>query len=64
MGTHVSHVIVPTMSYLDLLPNLACQILCLNPIKFRLVKGMKEIIDCLVVGVCISREPGVRLLMG
>jgi hypothetical protein len=39
------------MSYLELLPNLASQILCLNPIEFRFAKRMKKIVDCLVVGV-------------
>jgi hypothetical protein len=45
------HLIVPIMSYLELLPNLASQILCLNPIEFRFAKGTKQVIDRLVVGV-------------
>jgi hypothetical protein len=50
------HLIVPTMSYLDLLQNLSSQILYLNPIKFRLAKDKKEIKGHLVVSVmCISR---------
>jgi hypothetical protein len=50
------------MSYLELLPNLAIQILYLNLIKFRFAKGMKEIVDRLVVGVMhISRAWGKEL---
>jgi hypothetical protein len=53
------HLIVPTMSYLELLPNLARQVLCLNPIKFRFAKGTEEIISGLVVGLMhISRAWG------
>jgi hypothetical protein len=47
------------MRYLELLPNLASQILYLNPIEFRFANGVKEIINFLVVGVMhISRAWG------
>jgi hypothetical protein len=53
------HLIVPTMRYIELLPNLASQILCLNLIEFRFAKGTKEITDHLVVCVMhISRAWG------
>jgi hypothetical protein len=53
------HLIVPSMSVLQLLPNLARQVLCSNPIEFRLAKGTKKIIDRLVVGLMhISRTWG------
>jgi hypothetical protein len=45
------HLIVPTISYLELLPNLTSQILCTHSIKFRLAKRAKKIIDRLVVRV-------------
>jgi hypothetical protein len=35
------HLIVPTMSYLELLQNLTSQILCTHPIEFRLAKSVK-----------------------
>jgi hypothetical protein len=53
------HLIVATMSYLELLPNLARQVLYLNPTEFRFARGTKEIVDCLVVGIMhISRTWG------
>jgi hypothetical protein len=53
------HLIVPTMSYLDLLPNLTRPILFTYPIKFRLAKSEKQTIDLLVVGIVhISRIRG------
>jgi hypothetical protein len=38
------------MSYLELLPNLASQILCTHPIEFGFAKSAKKVIDRLVVG--------------
>jgi hypothetical protein len=47
------------MSILQLLPNIARQVLSLNLIKFGLVKGTKKVVDHLVVGVMhISRTWG------
>jgi hypothetical protein len=42
---------VPSMSILQLLPNPACQILCLNPIEFGLTQSTVQVVDRLVVGV-------------
>jgi hypothetical protein len=43
--------IVLGMSILQLLLNPAHQVLCLNPIKFRLTQGTVQAVDHLVVGV-------------
>jgi hypothetical protein len=42
---------VPSMSILQLLRNLACQVLCLNPIEFGLTQSTVQVVDRLVVGV-------------
>jgi hypothetical protein len=42
---------IPGMSILQLLPNLARQILCLNPFEFGLTQRMVQVVDRLVVGV-------------
>jgi hypothetical protein len=42
---------VPVMSILQLLPNLARQILCPNPFEFGFTQRTVQVIDRLVVGV-------------
>jgi hypothetical protein len=42
---------VPDMSILQLLPNPACQVLCSNPIQFRLTQSTVQVVDHIVVGV-------------
>jgi hypothetical protein len=42
---------VPDMSILQLLPNPACQVLCLDPFKFGSTKSTVQVVDCLIVGV-------------
>jgi hypothetical protein len=42
---------IPGMSILQLLPNPARQVLCLNPIKFGLTQSTVQVVDCPVVGV-------------
>jgi hypothetical protein len=42
---------VPGMSILQLLPNPARQVLCLNPIEFGLTQSTVQVVDGLVVGV-------------
>jgi hypothetical protein len=42
---------VPGMSILQLLPNLACQILCPNPFKFGFTQRTVQVVDRLVVGI-------------
>jgi hypothetical protein len=39
------------MSILQLLPNLACQVLCPNPFEFRFTQRTVQVVDRLVVGV-------------
>jgi hypothetical protein len=39
------------MSILQLLPNPACQICCLNPFEFRLTQRTVQVVDHLIVGV-------------
>jgi hypothetical protein len=49
---HPSHNLsIPSMSILQLLPNPTSQVLCVNPIKFRLTHSTKQVFDRLVVGV-------------
>jgi hypothetical protein len=42
---------IPGMSILQLLPNPARQVLCLNPFEFGLTQRMVQVVDCHVVGV-------------
>jgi hypothetical protein len=42
---------IPSMSILQLLPNPTSQVLCVNPIEFRLTRSTKQVVECLVVGV-------------
>jgi hypothetical protein len=42
---------VPGMSILQLLPNLARQVLCLNPFEFGSTQSTVQVVDRLVVGV-------------
>jgi hypothetical protein len=42
---------IPSMSILQLLPNPTSQVLCVNPIEFRLTQSTKQLVDRLVVGV-------------
>jgi hypothetical protein len=42
---------VPGMSILQLLPNPACQIRCLNPFEFGLTQRTIQVVDHLIVGV-------------
>jgi hypothetical protein len=42
---------VPSMSILQLLPNPACQVLCMNPIEFGLTQSTVQVVDRLVAGV-------------
>jgi hypothetical protein len=42
---------VPGMSILQLVPNPARQVLCLNPIEFGLIQSTVQVVDHLVVGV-------------
>jgi hypothetical protein len=51
---------VPGMSILQLLPNLARQILCPNPFKFRFTQRTVQVVDRLVVASNMSLDPGAR----
>jgi hypothetical protein len=42
---------VPGMSILQLLADPACQVLCLNPIEFRLTQSMVHVVNRLVIDV-------------
>jgi hypothetical protein len=42
---------VPGMSILQMLLNLARQVLCLNPVEFGLTQSMVQVVDRLVFGV-------------
>jgi hypothetical protein len=42
---------IPSVSFLQLLPNPTSQVLCLNPIEFGLTQSTKQVVDRLVVGV-------------
>jgi hypothetical protein len=55
---------VPGMSILELLPNPACQVLCLNPIKFGLTQSTVQVVDHLVVSVKHVQDPGARKFIG
>jgi hypothetical protein len=51
---------VPDMSILQLLPNLARQILCPNPFEFGFKQRMVQVVKCLVVGVEHALDLGAR----
>jgi hypothetical protein len=51
---------VPGMSILQLLPNLARQIICPNPFKFRFTQRKVQVVDRLVVASNMSLDPGAR----
>jgi hypothetical protein len=56
------NLIVPSVSYSQLMSYRTSQVLLTNPIEFRLAKGTKQVIDHLVVGVLhVPRSWGKEL---